>query len=272
MIRLLPRVITGIKNGMTDISSLFYANDVLIRESHLGDSYIQKGLENSPLTVSREADRNDIDKFYFLFENVFRGSMAEIKKRQSIYLRYVADAHANSRGLFFLDAGCGRCEFLSLLNEYGIPARGVDTNGIAAELGKKMNVDVILLDALEYLRSLEDDSLIGLAMLQVIEHLDFGRIDDILKIAFKKISDNGIIIFESVNPYCPAALGNFYLDPTHKRPYASDLMKFMLEWHGFEKVKIIYSSPVRRRFHFASAVRKYQDYAVLGKKQRTEES
>ncbi len=160
--------------------------------------------------------------------------MEEIKKRQSIYLPYVAEAHANSRGLFFVDAGCGRCEFLSLLNEYGISARGVDTNNIAAELGKTMNLDVILSDAWEYLKNLEDNSLIGLSMLQVVEHLDFKRIDDILKTALKKISLNGIIIIESVNPYCPAALGNFYLDPTHLRPYASDLMKFMLEWHGFE--------------------------------------
>ena len=253
---------------MTNISSVFYTNDILVRKSHSGNSYLQKALKNSKSTVCEGEDRDDVDKFYFLFENVFRGSTEEIKKRQSIYLPYVAEAQANSKGLFFLDAGCGRGEFLSLLKEYGISARGVDTNSIAAELGKKMNLDVILLDAWEYLKSLEDDSITGLSMLQVVEHLDFKCSDDILKTAFKKISLHGIIIIESVNPYCPAALGNFYLDPTHIRPYASDLMKFMLEWHGFEMVKIIYSSPLSKRFHFAEGVRNYQDYAVLGEKRR----
>ncbi len=53
MIRLLPRIITGIKTRMTNISSVFYTNDILVRESEFGDSYIEKALENSPLTVCK---------------------------------------------------------------------------------------------------------------------------------------------------------------------------------------------------------------------------
>ena len=251
---------------MIALSSVVQANDILIVESDLDDSYMRKALEDSQLAVGKGADKGDAEKFYFLFENVFRGSMEEIKKRQSIYLRYVVEAHANSRGSFFLDAGCGRCEFLTLLKEHGISAKGVDTNRLAAELGKKMNVDVISRDAFEYLASLEDNSLIGFSMFQVIEHLDFRRVDGILKTSLRKISPNGIIIIESVNPYCPTALGKFYLDPTHVRPYASDLIKLTLEWHGFEKVKIIYSSRLPKRLYFAEAARSYQDYAVVGTK------
>ncbi len=43
-------------------------------------------------------------------------------------------------------------------------------------------------------------------------------------------------------------------------------MKFMLEWHGFEKVKIIYSSPIPKEFK--EPVMNYQDYAVFGKKMK----
>jgi O-antigen chain-terminating methyltransferase len=64
------------------------------------------------------------------------------------------------------------------------------------------------------------------------------------------------------------ALGRFYLDPTHIRPYPPDLMKFVLEWHRFEKVKIIYSSPILKRLPFKGAVRNYQDYAVVGRKMK----
>jgi len=259
----------GIK---TKLKTLSYVDDredrnnILMREGDLGDSYIQKALEHSKLTVSKMQDEDDQDVFYFLFENLFRGSTEEIKKRQSIYLPYVAEAHTNSKGLFFLDAGCGRGEFLTLLAGHGIPARGIDKRRLATDLVSKANIDVMLADAFEYLKNLEDNSLIGLSMFQVIEHLDFENIHTILKTAFKKISLHGVIILESVNPYCPTALGRFYLDPTHKRPYAPDLMKFMLEWYGFEKVKIIYSYPVPKRLYFKEAVRSYQDYAVLGKK------
>ena len=265
LIKLIPKFIKGIKDKIQIIASLNGANHILIKENYSTDSYLEV-FKNSELKIYKMQEKDEEDAFYFLFENLFRGSIEEIKKRQSIYLPYVTEAHANSKGSFFLDAGCGRGEFLSLLDGHGVPARGVEINRLAIDLVKKGNIDVMLSDAFEYLKGLEDRSLIGLSMFQVIEHLDFKRINDILKTAFKKISPNGIIILESVNPYCPVALGKFYLDPTHTRPYAPDLMKFMLEWYGFGKVRIIYSSLIPNQFK--KAVRNYQDYAVLGKKMK----
>jgi SAM-dependent methyltransferase len=255
-----------IRAKMKAQSSVSDAIHIWIKESYLSESYIQKALGNSKLTGNGAQDRDDEDTFYYLFENLFRGSIEEIKKRQSIYLPYVTEAHAHSKGLFFLDAGCGRGEFLELLNGHGIPAKGVELNRISTDLAKARCVDVVLTDALEYLKTLPDDSLIGLSMFQVIEHLDLQNINNVLKVAFKKISLNGVILLESVNPYCPMALGKFYLDPTHIRPYAPDLMKFALEWHSFEKVRIIYSSPIPKEFK--EPVMNYQDYAVFGKKMK----
>ncbi len=253
----LSRFVKSIKTKMIPLSS---------EECCSGDSYIREALKKGSLKVNEVQDRSDEDSFYFLFENLFRGSMEEIKRRQSIYLPYVREASVHSKGLYFLDAGCGRGEFLDLLKGQGVPAKGVDISRINVERVKEMGGDVVLSDALEYLKTLEDDSLIGLSMFQVIEHLGVEQIHHLLKIAFKKISFHGVIIVESVNPYCSMALGRFYLDPTHKRPYAPDLMKLMLEWHGFEKVGILYSSPVLRRFYFREAAGKYQDFAVVGKK------
>jgi len=272
MITLLQRIFKEMKARMMNLSPVFYTKDTLIREGHAGDSNIEEVFGRGTDSDAQAFDRNNLDEFYFHFENIFRGSMEGLKKSQSIYVPYVAEARSKSKGSFFLDAGCGRCEFLSLLQHQGIPVKGVDTNSKAVDLGKKMNLDVLRTDAVEYLKTLEDASLIGLSMFQVIEHLDFKSIDEILKIASTKISPNGIIIIESVNPHCPTALGNFYLDPTHMRPYPPDLMCFMLEWHGFQRVKIIYSSPVPRRIHFWGGIRRYQDYAVLGKKQKGKNS
>ena len=231
-----------------------------------GASYIREALATSPVSVSRVRDRSDDGAFYFLFESLFRGSTEEIKRRQAIYLPYVREASIRSKGLFFLDAGCGKGEFLDLLKGQGVPAKGVDISRINVERIQETGGEVVLSDALEYLETLEDDSLIGLSMFQVIEHLEFEQIHQLLKSAFKKISLQGVVIVESVNPYCSMALGRFYLDPTHKRPYAPDLMKFTLEWHGFEQVGILYSSPVLRKFHSRKTAEKYQDYAVVGRK------
>jgi SAM-dependent methyltransferase len=260
LVKLMKRIRAKVRNR----ASVSDAIHLWIKESYLSDSYMQKAFENSRLSASEKQGRGDEDTFYHFFESLFRGSTEEIKRRQSVYLPYVAEAHANSKGLFFLDAGCGRGEFLELLKGHGIPAKGVDTNRINIDLARQMCVDVALSGVLEYLNTLKDCSLIGLSMFQVIEHFDFKTINDILKVAFKKISPHGVILLESVNPYCPMALGKFYLDPTHARPYAPDLMKFVLEWQNFEKVKLIYSSPIPKEFK--EAVMNYQDYAVLGKK------
>jgi O-antigen chain-terminating methyltransferase len=243
-------------------------NDTLITEGFTDDYdlYMSKALGNSTLPVHKIQDEDDEDTFYFLLENLFRGSMEDIKSRQSIYLPYVIEAHVNSKGKFFLDAGCGRGEFLTLLQEHGIPAKGVDINRLTTDLVKKAGIDAVLSDVLEYLNGLEDNSLIGISMYQVIEHLDFKHLNGILKTAFKKISINGIIVLESVNPFCPIAFGNFYLDPTHTRPYPPNLMKFLLEWHAFGNVKTIYSSPIPKHLYFREPVMNYQAYAVLGKK------
>jgi len=266
MIKLFKRFTKGIITCKEKLSWAFDMKDILIKENFKIDSSMSKSMENIILSISKAQNEEDEDTFYFLFENLFRGSIEEIKRRQSIYLPYVTEAHVHSKGLFFLDAGCGRGEFLDLLKGHGVPAKGVDINRLATDLVKKTHVDVILSDAFEYLNGLEDNSLIGLSMFQVIEHLNFKRINEILKSAFKKISLNGIIILESVNPYCPIALGNFYLDPTHIKPYAPDLMKFMLEWYRFENVKIIYSSILPKHLHFNDVTMNYQDYAVIGKK------
>jgi SAM-dependent methyltransferase len=244
--------------------------DILVTNGYIADADDLCGLNKPKSGIHIMQDKENEDAFYCYLENRFRGSLDEIKSRQSIYLPYVKEAHVTSQGMFFLDAGCGRGEFLSLLQEHGIPAKGVDINRITTDMAKgKWGVDVILSDVLEYLNSLKDNSLIGLSMFQVIEHLEFKDATNIMTTAFKKISLNGVIIIESVNSYCPASLGSFYLDPTHIRPYAPDLIKFMLEWHDFENIKIIYSSPAPDA-HFKQASVNYQTYAVVGKRIRLE--
>ncbi len=71
-----------------------------------------------------------------------------------------------------LDVGCGRGEFLELLREKGIRARGLDLNPEMVEVCRARGLDVTNADARGYLRSVPDDSLGGLIAVQVIEHLE----------------------------------------------------------------------------------------------------
>lgn len=227
------------------------------------DSYISKAIEGSKLSVE---DSMDKDMFYYLFENLFRGSEKLISSRQTVYLPYVKEAFKDSKSHFFMDIGCGRGEFLNLLKKNEIPAKGVDINKDFVKMLTEKGFDVTLSDAMEYLEQVENNSLIGLSMFQVIEHVEFNYMDNLIKKAFKRLSQNGIIILETVNPLCPMAMGSFYTDPTHIRPYPPDMMKFILEWHGFRDVQIIFSSPVPAHLRSKEAALNYLDYAVIGKK------
>ncbi len=242
--------------------------DVLITEGYIRNSRKDEVSHSNAIASKKAHNRNYADTFYYHLENVFRGSLEDIKNRQSIYLSYVTEAHSNCQGEYFLDVGCGRGEFLSLLQEHGIPAKGVDINRVTTDLARgKWGVDVILSDALEYLNGLDDNLLIGVSLFHVIEHLDFKYLENILEAACKKIALNGIIILETMNPSCPITFEKFYLDPSHNRPYPSELIEFMLAWHTFENVKIIYSIPVLD-MHFKQPAMNYQNYAALGKRMR----
>ena len=103
---------------------------------------------------------------YVGFEDQFRGSAEDIRERVAEYLPIFAGSSD------VLDIGCGRGEFLALLREHGVTARGIDINRAMVEVCREKGLDAEEADALEHLRALPDGSLGGLFAAQVIEHLD----------------------------------------------------------------------------------------------------
>jgi O-antigen chain-terminating methyltransferase len=205
--------------------------------------------------------------FYLSFENVFRGAETEIDKRQRLYLTYALEAYKYAKdGKYFLDVGCGRGEFLKILNEAAVPAKGLEINREDYKNLKSRDFDVKLVDANTFLEGIDDNTLTGLSSFQVIEHLTQEYLKKFLKLAYRKIALNSVIILETVNPKCSYALSNFfYLDPSHIRPYPPELLKLLLEWYGFRDIKIIYSSPCPEDFRVKNAQEQnYMDYAVVG--------
>ncbi len=230
------------------------------------DSYLLKAIKTSKISCSNLKRYPEEDVFYYLFENMFRGSMEEIKKRQLYYLKYVLDAFNKSDGELFLDAGCGRGEFLELLKENNIPYLGLDANAVVIEILKENGFNVKKSDILEFLSKTEN-KFIGISSFQVIEHLSFDYLKNFIKLAYDRIISNGTIILESVNPHCPRALSNFYFDVTHVKPYPPETIKFLLEWVGFKEVKVIFSVPLRDEEQSDNLYINYQDYGVIGKKE-----
>ena len=186
-----------------------------------------------------------LDSFYLSFENRFRGSRAEIKKRVTFYLPFLASAHAGEKGRPILDLGCGRGEWLELLKENKLDARGVDLNSAMIAQCKEHGLDVIHRDAIDYMRSLRANSHGGVTGFHIIEHLPFETLMDFFREARRILKPGGVAIFES--PNCKnlvVGAANFNIDPTHRNPVFPETAEFMLQSHGFERVRIEYLTPV----------------------------
>jgi SAM-dependent methyltransferase len=175
---------------------------------------------------------------YVVFEDQFRGSQEDIRARVAEYLSLFQGASD------VLDIGCGRGEFLRLLKEHGISARGVDINGAMVGVCRDQGLDATEGDALKYLRLQQDGSLGGLFAAQVVEHLEPSYLTDLLDVAFDKLKPGSPIVLETINPGCWFAFFESYLrDPTHVQPIHPDTLKYLLIASGFQRVEIRYRAP-----------------------------
>jgi SAM-dependent methyltransferase len=176
---------------------------------------------------------------YLGFEDQFRGSEEEIRRRQRDYVTYFAGTSD------VLDIGCGRGEFLELLKQDGITARGLDLNPEMVEVCRERGLDVTNADARSYLRGLPDASLGGIIALQVIEHLEPSYLAETLALAYDKLRPGARMVLETINPACWVAFfESFIRDLTHQKPIHPETLQYLLQANGFANVEIVYRAPI----------------------------
>ncbi len=186
------------------------------------------------------------DQFYVEFEALFRGSMAEIKQRMTVYLPYLKHVTSLPRDqrLPVVDVGCGRGEWLELLNENDIPAMGVDMNQAMVKVCVERGLLVRCADAIAYLRELPAGSVSAVTGFQIIEHLPFPVFVELLEAALHALCPGGIVIFETPNPEnLKVGACNFYFDPTHLHPIIPQVAEFTAKQRGYSKAEILRLHP-----------------------------
>ncbi len=175
---------------------------------------------------------------YVDFEAHFRGSREEIRQRLAANIpRFKAVAALFSEPV--LDLGCGRGEWLQLLQESGIAAVGVDSNPSMVQCCLDAGLQASVGDGLAYLQGLPDHSLAGLTAFHVIEHVPLDVLVRLIDEARRVVRPGGIVLFETPNPEnLIVGACNFYTDPTHRNPLPPALVAFLLEARGFIRVEI----------------------------------
>ena len=196
---------------------------------------------NQPATPPMFASEVKSDKEfdYFAFEELYRGEEADIRSRQQEYLEYFRGREN------VVDIGCGRGEFLELLRDNNISARGVELGLDQYLLCKEKGLDVVQQDLFAFLESLSDEALGGLFSAQVLEHLTASDQLRYVALAHRKAMPGSPVIFETINAQCVyAVMRNFFLDPTHIRPVHPETLKFAMETMQFKNVELRFSAPV----------------------------
>lgn len=177
------------------------------------------------------------DSFYVNFEDYFRGEPSEVKRRLCVYLPRVLDVVSD--GGLVVDIGCGRGEWLELMRENGIDARGLDVNSMMVEECRGAGLTAEQGDVFDYLRTLADDSVACMTGFHIIEHIPFPTIIDLFDEVYRVLRPGGIVIFETPNPEnVTVGSYNFYYDPTHANPLPPGLVKYYAESRGFDRVEI----------------------------------
>ena len=168
---------------------------------------------------------------YFAYESRMRGATDVVRDKQRAYVDDFREAAP------VLDLGCGRGEFLALLREAGIQARGVDLDAdmVAYACGEGLEVEHI--GAVEYLETLEDGALGGVFAAQLLEHLPAPTVVRVLELAAEKLRPGALLVAETINPVSPIALRNYFADLTHAQPLVPETLVLLARQTGFASVE-----------------------------------
>lgn len=204
----------------------------------------QESESAAPARSGSEDGSSALDAFYVNFEDHFRGPRGAIREKVDVYLPLVRQSGAGTADRPILDLGCGRGEWLELLRDEGLVARGIDMNEAMAAQCRERGLDAKAADALQHLRSLGDETVGAVTGFHIIEHLPLAVLIELCAQSRRVLKPGGLVLFES--PNCKnlvVGACNFYSDPTHQRPVFPETAAFLLQLPGFERVEIKYLSP-----------------------------
>jgi O-antigen chain-terminating methyltransferase len=227
------------------LSELTSARRQLVEQQRQLTAFIDHARSELPLSVAKAPSLQGVedasfDSLYVAFENRFRGSTELITQRLRRYLDLVRGAAQVTAGGTVLDIGCGRGEWLALLREANIVARGIDLNGAMAAQAREQGLDVQEGDAIAHLRSMSEHSLAAVTGFHIAEHLAFRDLVALFDAAYAALAPDGFVLFETPNPEnLVVGACTFHYDPTHNKPLPPDFLRFIAETRGFSDVRII---------------------------------
>lgn len=180
---------------------------------------------------------------YSRFAERFRGTEEYIRESLEFYRPYFAKCDS------VLDIGCGRGEFLDLMRDAGVRARGIDLGAESVGHCREKGLAVEEADLFAYLAAQPEGEFDGIFSSQVVEHIEPGLLPEMIRLCAAKLSRGGVLVIETPNPECLAIFAtHFYIDPTHTRPAPHPLLAFYMEEAGLGRIEVHRLAPAVESF------------------------
>jgi SAM-dependent methyltransferase len=184
-----------------------------------------------PVAATDEPRGQPVFPDYFAYESRMRGATELVREKQRAYVKDFRGAAP------VIDLGSGRGEFLLLLREAEIEAKGVDVDADMVAYARGEGLEVEHTGAVEYLEGLADGSLGGIFAAQLLEHLPASTLVGLLELAAVKLRPGGLLVAETINPLSPIALRNYFADLTHAQPLVPETLELLARQAGFARVE-----------------------------------
>ena len=174
-----------------------------------------------------------------------------------------------------LDIGSGRGEFLELMREMGVAARGIDLGAESVAMCRHKGLEAEAADLFTYPPLQTAGEFDGIFASQLVEHLEPARLPEMIRLCAASLRRGGVLAIETPNPDCLAIFATyFYLDPTHTRPVPRQLLEFYMEESGIGSIEVHEISPavesIPELAELPESLRKRffggLDYAIVGRK------
>jgi 2-polyprenyl-3-methyl-5-hydroxy-6-metoxy-1,4-benzoquinol methylase len=180
---------------------------------------------------------------YTRFAERFRGSEDYVRGTQEFYVPFFEGVGR------VLDIGCGRGEFLEVMRDHGVSARGIELSPESVSYCRSKGLEVEQADLFRYLSDLPEATEDAIFSAQVVEHLDPALLPEMIRLCASRLRKGGLLAIETPNPECLAIFAShFYLDPTHARPVPHPLLAFYMEEAGLGKIEVRHFSPAVESF------------------------
>jgi SAM-dependent methyltransferase len=146
----------------------------------------------------------------------------------SIYLPYFADYHR------VLELGSGMGGFVKMLLDEGKDAYGVDSDPGCIASARALPIPVVEADVIDYLRTVEPESLDAIFSSHLVEHLPHHVVLEVIQLSYRALRPGGRLMLVTPNHKALFShLDMYHLHFGHVAFYPTDLLAFFMTHCGF---------------------------------------